>query len=39
MLKRFAFWLPLLAVLNYIFILVAKPVKHIVLGIDHFSII
>jgi len=32
--KRFAFWLPLFAVINYIIEILVNPFKDIVLGID-----
>lgn len=34
LLKRFAFWLPLFSVINYIIELLFNPFKDIVLGID-----
>ena len=32
--KRFAFWLPILAVIHYMYELIVNPIKDIVLAID-----
>lgn len=34
LLRRWAFWLPLLAVINYIYELLYRPIKHLVLALD-----
>ncbi|MCT6923478.1 hypothetical protein [Metasolibacillus sp.] len=34
LLKRFAFWLPVLAVVNYIFELIVNPIKDVGLAVD-----